>query len=337
MIRLPNPPKVSAKATDAVVDGGHRRTFGRGNRDAVGVDAPAARLGRRASVPATGQSRVAAERPQGQGRGFSGRRSRRQVAQRRLQLLLGALQLAGQLRVEIAARIDVADEGAARLGRAVEGVLRACGFRRQRAQTAAALLEGPARACQLGERALACRDTVGVEFGEHAEDAGRLADLPDVGGRKQQSKVAALSHLIDVHQAGAQLRTACGFLLFEVVHPLAVGRELAGNLRRVGGELPDLFRLDLPIHLELPQVAQERAFFGRQAVGFLLQRLKPFGRALRERLGARVIGRLGLQHERQRRDQEKNAHLLTYRHAKVSQQHGGLSMTSGSWGTLVAR
>ena len=69
----------------------------------------------------------------------------------------------------------------------------------------------------------------------------------------------------------------------------------------------------------------------------MLQRLQPFGRAPRERLGARAIRRLGLQHERQRRDQEKNAHLLTYRHAKVSQQHGGLSMTSASWGTLVAR
>ena len=90
----------------------------------------------------------------------------------------------------------------------------------------AALFEGRARPLQLGERLLSCDDAIGVHLCERAQDARGLPDLPDVGGGEQKAQVAALSHLVDVHQAGLQFRPARGFLLLEVLHPLTVCREL---------------------------------------------------------------------------------------------------------------
>ena len=63
-------------------------------------------------------------------------------------------------------------------------------------------------------------------------------------------------------------------------------------MRAVRGDLPQLFGFDFPVDFELAQIAEQRPLLGRQPVGFALQRLQTFGRAARERLGARAIGRL---------------------------------------------
>ena len=191
------------------------------------------------------------------------------------------------------------------------------------AEAAAALFERGARPLQLRQRALARGHAIGVQLRQRAQDARGLSDLADVGGGQQEPEVTALSHLVDVDEPGAQLRAARGFLLLEVVHPLPVRGELAGNLRAVRGELPELFGLDLTIDFQLSQIAEQRALVGRETVGFLLQRLQPIGRALRQRLGARAVGRLRLQrerHDRQGGSEHKYTHRLTYRHAAVSQQ-----------------
>ena len=188
------------------------------------------------------------------------------------------------------------------------------------AEAAAALLERGARPFQLRKRALTRGDAVGVELRQRAQNARGLADLADVGGGQQELEVAALAHLVDVDEPGAKLGAARGFLLLEVVHPLPVRGELAGNLRAVRRELPELFGLDLTIDFQLSQIAEQRALVGRQTVGFLLQRLQPIGRALRQRLGARAVGRLSLQRERQCGSEQKYTHRLTYRHAAVSLQ-----------------
>ena len=102
--------------------------------------------------------------------------------------------------------------------------------------------------------------------------------------------------------------------------PLPVRGELAGNLRAVRRKLPQLFGLDLAIDFQLSQIAEQRPLVRRQPVGFLLQGLQPIGRALRQRLRARALGRLSLQHERQCGSEQKYTHRLTYRHGAVALQ-----------------
>ena len=51
----------------------------------------------------------------------------------------------------------------------------------------------------------------------------------------------------------------------------------------------ELLALELPLDLELAEVAEQRALLGREAIGFALQRLQPLGRAPRERLGPRAL------------------------------------------------
>ncbi len=198
--------------------------------------------------------------------------------------------------------------------------LRTLGVRRQRAEMAAALLERGARPFQLRKIALTRGDAVGIELRQRAQNARRLTDLADIGGGQQELEVAALAHFVDIDEPGAKLGPACGFLLLEVVHPLPVRGELAGNLRAVRRKLPELFGLDLTIDFQLSQIAQQRAFVCRQPVGFLLQGLQSIGRALRQRLRARALGRLSLQCERQCGSEQKYTHRLTYRHGAVALQ-----------------
>ena len=146
---------------------------------------------------------IAAERPERQRRRLGRRRAGREVAQRRLQLLLRRLKLADQLRVQIAPGVDVADECAARLRRRARAA--ACARSASASsvlEPPAALFEGRARPLQLVERALTCDDAIGVELRERAQDARRLPDLPDVGGGQQQPQVAALAELVDVDEPG---------------------------------------------------------------------------------------------------------------------------------------
>ena len=152
---------------------------------------------------------------------------------------------------------------------------------------------------ELGQRALACDDAVAIELGQDGQNAGRLSNLTNIRRGEKQAQIASLAQLVDVDQPRAQLRTARRFLLLEVLHPPAVRRQLGGDLRAVRDDLPKLLRLDLALDLELPQVAEQRAFFSCQAVGFLPEHLEPVGGALRQRLGSRPVRRLGQQDERQ--------------------------------------
>jgi len=156
-----------------------------------------------------------------------------------------------------------------------------------------ALFEGGTRPLQFSERALPSDDSIAVHLCQDAQNARRLAHLPEIRSGKEEPQVAALSQLVDVDQPGAQLGAARRFLLLEVLHPLAVPRQLGGDLCAVGHDLAHFLGLDLALDLKLPKVAEQRALLSGQPVGFLLECLQPFGRALGEGLRARAVCRLG--------------------------------------------
>ena len=70
-------------------------------------------------------------------------------------------------------------------------------------------------------------------------------------------------------------------------------------MRDVGVDALQFFGFDLPLDLELAQIAQQGALVGGEPIGFALQRLQPLGRAPRQRLGPRPLGqRLRGSHEK---------------------------------------
>jgi hypothetical protein len=73
----------------------------------------------------------------------------------------------------------------------------------------------------------------------------------------------------------------------------------------------ELFFLDLPLELEAPKVAEERAFFGGEAIGFFVQDAKTLGGARRESFSPRLIGLLredGHRATQQNRDEGGRLH-----------------------------
>jgi hypothetical protein len=58
----------------------------------------------------------------------------------------------------------------------------------------------------------------------------------------------------------------------------------------MGVDLLDLFRLELPLDLQLAQVAEQRALVRGQAIGLFLQCLQAIAGTARQRFGARAVG-----------------------------------------------
>ena len=108
--QIPESGKSARKRDRSVVDRDRRRVLGGADLDAVAT--PPSRLsgrtgGGRFPRPASRARRGTAATAGGW---LGGGRAGRQIAQRDLQLLLGRLQLAGELRVQVAPPIDVADQ-----------------------------------------------------------------------------------------------------------------------------------------------------------------------------------------------------------------------------------
>ena len=57
----------------------------------------------------------------------------------------------------------------------------------------------------------------------------------------------------------------------------------------IGIQLPKLLDLDLPLELQLAQIAEQRPFLRRELVGFAMQRLQALAGPRGERLGAGAV------------------------------------------------
>ena len=286
------------------MNGLRRRAFCGGDLNAIGRCA--GRAGRAAEPPLDGADdrpwQIAAERAQGQQRRRfldGSRRAAGEILQRRLQLLLRGLQLAGELGVQVAAAVDVADEVAARLRRAIGRGLRALHVAAQRLELAMARVELRARFLHLVERVLMLGDAPAVELRQRRNGARRLTHRAQIGGREQQAQVAALSQFVDLNQPRAKARTLGQVALLELAHAVAGAREFGGDALQQRVDLLVLLRFDLPLDFELAQIADERLLLGREQIRFALQRLQPLGRAARERLGPRALRLLCEEGERQ--------------------------------------
>ena len=183
--------------------------------------------------------------------------------------------------------------------------LGALGFQAKAVELPPPFFERHARRPQLVERALTRRRRDrGRAWRARASVLRRLADLPHVGRREQQPQIAALAELVDVDEPRSQFGPAGRFLALELARSLFVRRQLRRDLRPVGRDLPQFLGFDLPIDLQLAQVAEQRPLLRGERVRFALQRLQTLGRAPRQRLGARAVRRLREQRRRQGYDHD---------------------------------
>ena len=180
MTRLPKPPnavgegdrRLRESPSRSRLRGARSRCRRRGRRAApCGPTAAGCRTGQSRS-PRNGRIGSDACRPACVG----------EVAKRRLQLLLRRLQLADQLRVEIAAAVDVANQSVAcvrRLRRAPTAArsafARSTFNRRRRSSSVARALSQLVCSVRCAED-----DAIAIDLGERGQRARRLADLADV-------------------------------------------------------------------------------------------------------------------------------------------------------------
>ena len=219
-------------------------------------------------------------------------RSARDVAQPRLQILLRAHEFAGELGIEVALLIDIPDEGVAILKGPLGCGLRFVRVEPERLETIRALAQGAPRASQHFEPALMRGKPVSVAARQRGQHSRGLPDAPRVRKRQHQPEVPSASQFVQLDDARAKLRPGRLFLLFELPDLRIDHVDLLGGVLRFRVHFPEFFRLDLPLDLETSQLAQERAFLGRELVRFALQRLQAVGGAGGKGFGLRAIGSL---------------------------------------------
>lgn len=145
-------------------------------------------------------------------------------------------------------------------------------------------------------------DPLAILRGERRDHARGLPHAPHVSGREQQAQISSTPEFVQADEACAQFGAFGELFLLE---PATLPVERVELLRRgvhpcVG---PSQFlRLDLPLELELLQVAKERSFLCREAISLAVERLQPIGGATRQRLGLRAIGLLRAERAAEQRD-----------------------------------
>ena len=196
-----------------------------------------------------------------------------------------------ELGVQVAPAVDVADEVGLGLRGAGGGGLRFLRGGAERGELRAARLERLALAFELGERLGVRLDAIAIELGQRRDRPGRLAQTAKVGRREQQPQISRLAELVDFDETLLQLGEL-GPAPRPGARPSAtlVLSSSTCTLRGIRVHALELFRLDLPLHLELAQVAEQRALVGRQSIRFALERLQPLGGAPRQRLGPCALG-----------------------------------------------
>jgi hypothetical protein len=77
--------------------------------------------------------------------------------------------------------------------------------------------------------------------------------------------------------------------LLERVHPFVGAPQFGLELRGVAVDLFQLLGLELPLELQLPQIADKRPLLRGQSIRLALERLQAFGCPACERLGASAL------------------------------------------------
>ena len=142
------------------------------------------------------------------------------------------------------------------------------------------------------ERPLVRLDALAIEMRHRRGGAVDTAERAQVVDVEEQPPVAGPSELVEMDEARLDVRPVG---VGDLAQRVGTRRGLVQLPRRLLLLLVDrreLFDLDLPLELELPQLDEQLALLGDERLGFALQRADAlagaFGRRLRRRAGAPV-------------------------------------------------
>jgi len=132
-------------------------------------------------------------------------------------------------------------------------------------------------------------DALLVDVHERGHGARRSTELAHAGRTKEQLGVACAAALVDVHELRLQVGQLRDALLLERGKALAARLDRRAAAGHRGLRLAHALLLQLALHLELPQVAEQRARLSREAIGLRLEHADPIGHAPRLGFGARAV------------------------------------------------
>jgi hypothetical protein len=156
-------------------------------------------------------------------------------------------------------------------------------------EAAIALLERRARRCERFERPLMRCDAIAIELRQRGSGTCRLPETAHVGRGKKQPRVPGLSELVHLDEPGFEIRARRDDVGLQLRELRSGFGQLALDLCGLHVQLPKFFRLDLPLELELAQIAKQGSFLRRELIGFAMQGLHAIARPRGERLSACTI------------------------------------------------
>ena len=235
--------------------------------------------------------------------GLSGRFSRgaprAELCDGALQPLLRRFELSDELRVQIAPRVDGLDQRRPRGNGPVDRRAGADGAVLQPRDLLGLGFERLALGGERGQRPLVLLHALPIEPIHRGRRAVGTADRLQVVEIEQQPPVAGASQLVQLDEAGLDIRT---FGVRGVSKRRRTGdRRGQLRLRPAQGDLDrrEILGLQLALDLERAELDEQGLLLRGQRLGFALQRADPVGDALGDRVGARAIGRRRLREEAQ--------------------------------------
>jgi putative holliday junction resolvase len=268
-----------------------------------------------------GPAEVALERRDRQGRGC-----RLEVRERGLEPLLRGKQFAGELGVQVAARIDVAHERGAGVDRLLRGCLRLLRGGLSRLDLQLALARRHTRRTQLREPALMVGHAQPVLLGERGHQSDGLSKLPHVAGGQEQARILSATQLVQRDDAGLQIGERGPGLLAEFCHLLVNRRQFGRRDASLGPGALEFGSAYLPLDLQPTKVAKQRPFLGRQAVRFIVQCLEPVCGAPGQRFRTLALGLLRVKGARGERKNDDADNQRTGEHPCAAEYNIAMRM-----------
>jgi len=232
-----------------------------------------------------------------------------------LQALLRRLELAGQLRVEVAPRVDGFHEGGPRGHDPLDARPRGqCPLleRRRLARVRLQLLPFPRDRL---ERAAVLLHAVAIDPRQRRGRAVRPPDRPHVLHIQKQPPVAGASHLVQLDQPGLDVRALDVGTRAQFRRPGDGGVERRARRPEVGLDADELLRLHLPVDLQRAELDEQRLLLRGERVRFAAEGAQPFVGAPRRGVHTGALLRRGGRRLRRERQDERQ------REAKRSTSH----------------
>ncbi len=142
---------------------------------------------------------------------------------------------------------------------------------------------------QPGHRLGECLHPALIDLRHRRHQARGAADVPVAADAEQHAGVAGRPELVDLDEAGVQAWTRGLDGLVEDANLSGGFVDPCGHGRGLGVQPPDLFDSHVALDFELAEVAEQRALFGGQDLGFVAKRGDPIGGARRGRRWRRLL------------------------------------------------